>query len=175
MNRLMLTLLFICGLAYAAVAQMQPYLLLQGPGEKKTYRFMKGQELTLRLVGESEFFSARIKEVYPESQTLRVDDIILSIGKIAAIRHRRRGAVLRGYLQVQGFINLAVIGGYSAFPSEDRDRQKGFLIGAAVVSAAMVVIGSIDKYATREFGRNSRYVLSIAGGDIREGDDGERL
>ncbi|MFK8056875.1 MAG: hypothetical protein AB8F78_12200 [Saprospiraceae bacterium] len=167
-------MLLLFGIAFAAVAQQQPYLLLQGPTKAKTYRFMKGQSLEWRLQGEEEFFSARINELYPESQSIRIDDMILSMGKIAEVRHRRRGAGVRGYLQGQGIAALVFIGGFSAFPSEDRDRQTNFLISAAVVSAAMIVVGSVDKNASREFGPNSKYVLKIAGGDLRKGDNGER-
>jgi len=164
--------LLICGSAISVMAQQQPYILLQGPTEKKTYRFMKGQELTVRLQGEVEFFTARIIDLFPESQTIRLDDMIISTAKIAELRHRKRSAGMRSYLQIQGAINLALIGGFSAFPSEDRDNQKNFLIGTAIASAVMILAGSFGKYATHEFGPNSRYLLKIAGGDLREGDGG---
>jgi len=172
-NRLVLVLLLSCGVAFAATAQRQPYLLLQGPSVKKTYRFMIGQVLTLRLQGEEEFFQARLNALYPESQTLRIDDMILSMEKIAEFRHEKRSARLKRNLQVQGGINLALIGGFSAFPSQDRDRQKNFLIGAAVASAVMVIFGSIGRVATRTVGGDSAFLLKVAGGDIREGDDGD--
>jgi len=164
----------LCGIVFTAAAQEQPYLLLQGPTTKKTYRFLRGQTLEWRLLGEEEFFDARINELFPESQAIRIDDMILTMDKIAEVRHRKRGAGLRTYLFAQGLFNLAFIGGYSAFPSEDRDRQKSFLIIATAVSAAMVAVGKFGKIATREVGPNSRYLLKVAGGDLRKGDTGSQ-
>ncbi len=169
-NRWIFTLVFMCGLAVSALSQQQPYLLLQGPSEGKTYRFTKGQEIEWRLNGEEEFFSARIIDLFPESQTIRIDDIILSISNIAAVRHRKRGAGLREYLQGQGIANLAILGGFTAFSKRARNEQKSFMIVAAVVSTAMVVIGSIGKQAVRDVNSDGRYILKVAGGDLREGD-----
>ena len=111
--------------------------------------------------------------MFPESQTLRIDDIILSIGNIAEVRHRRRGAGVRGYLQGQGIANLAILGGFTAFSKSARTEQRNFMIIAAAFSATMVAVGSIDKYATREFGPNSQYILKVAGGDLRKTDGGD--
>jgi len=107
-GRLALIVFFLCGFVFASVAQQDPYVLLQGPSEKKTYRFMKGQELTVRLQGEIEFFTARIRDLFPESQTIRLDDMILSTSKIAEIRYQKRSAGTQTYLQIQGGINLAL-------------------------------------------------------------------
>lgn len=172
-NRLILVLLFLSGIACAAFAQRQPYLLMQGPSEKKTYRFLRGEVLLWRLQGEDEFFDARIMELFPESQAIRIDDMILPMGRIAALRFRKRSAGIRGYLQGQGIVNLALLGGFAAFSERARTEQKGFMIVATAVSAAMVGVGSVGKNAHREFGMNSRYLLKVAGGDIRSSDDGE--
>ena len=126
-NRWVLVLIFICGLVVSAFTQREPYLLLQGPSQKKTYRFIKGQELEWRFRGEDEFFSARIVDFYPESQTLRIDDILVSIDKIAEVRYEKRGAGFRKYLQGQGIVDLAFLGGFTAFSKRTRREQKNFL------------------------------------------------
>ncbi len=167
MNRWVLLLLFLGGLFVSASAQLQPYLLLQGPSGSKTYRFVRGQELEWRFHGEDEFFSARIIDFYPESQTIRIDDILVSINKFAEVRYRKNGAGLKKYLQGQGLVNLVFLGGFTAFSKRTRREQKNFLIVAAIVSAAMVIYGSFGRYVSREVGPNQRYLLKIAGGDLR--------
>jgi len=148
---------------------MEPYLLLQGPSEKKTYRFFRGQELTWKLKGENEFFTARIRDLYPESQSVRIGDMILSMEKIISIRHLKRGVGVRRYVKNQGITNLLIVCGFTLFSRRARQNQAGFLGISAAVSAIMVAIGS-DTKSTRELGGQSSFVLKVAGGDIREGD-----
>lgn len=171
-RRLALALALAClGLA-AARAQPEPYLLLQGPSSRTTYRFAVGETLEWRLRGEPEAFTATIARLFPESNAIQLEGLLLSVDSIAGVRHERRGAGLRTYLRFQGIANLAFLGGGVAFSEEIRDRQAGFVAVAAAVSGAMVLAGSVNRHARREIG--PRYLLSVAGGDLRVGDDPER-
>ena len=161
-----------CGCA--VLAQADSYLLLQGPRSGSTYRFALGQQLEWTIVGEEdEPFTARILELYPESQAVRLGDFILSLDDIASVRFRRRGQGLRTFLQAQGMFNLALIGIVSVAGGL-ADGQRNFAISTASISAAMVTAGSVGRRRTRRFGANSRFVLSVAGGDLRKADDPNR-
>jgi len=154
-------------------AQVQPYLLLQGPNDRTTYRFQVGQQLEWRLAGEEELFSARITALYPEAQSIRLDDLLLSLESIASVRFVKKGAGLRRYLQVQGIFNLGVIGIASAAGGL-AEGQQTFASVTAAASALMVTLGSVGRRRQRELGANSRFILQVAGGDLRLGDDPNR-
>lgn len=159
-----------------AEAQRQPYLLLQGPSERQTYRFAAGERLEWRFVGEEEFFSARLVEAYPESQAVRVDDLLVPVDRIAAVRHPRRAQGLRAYLRIQGGINVAYSLGAVALSPDYRvpGARRAFALSAAAVGAVMHALGRIGRYATRELTEGGDYVLLAAGGDLRDGDDVRR-
>lgn len=155
-------------------AQQQAYLLMQGPRKSNTYRFAVGETVEWRLKGEPERFSAKIQAVYPESQAIRLDDLLLRLDQIAEMRYLRRGRGWRGYLRAQGAFNLVVVGGAVAFSRQVRREQQGFALGAAIVSAGMVAAGNIDRYHRPRFQAGGKFVLKIAGGDLRESDDPNR-
>ena len=166
----------VVGFGESLQAQEQPYLLLQGPSPRTTYRFPLGSTVEVKLAGEEDFFTARIVELFPESQAIRLDDLLLSFNKISEIRVRRKGSGFRRYLQIQGLVNLGIIGLVTAFDRDTRTvpERRNFAVGAAVVNAVMVVVGSIDHYAERSVREGSPYVLKVAGGDIRQTDDPDR-
>jgi len=167
---LFLALATVCG---AALAQDQPYLLLQGPSSRSTYCFAKGTPLEWRLAGEDELFVARITDLFPESQAVRLEDLIVSLSNIESVRFPRRGAGLRTYAVAQGSFNLAVIGVVS-LAGGLAGGQKNFAIGSAAASGAMVLYGLIGRRRTRKLGANSSFVLTVAGGDITKSDDPDR-
>ena len=144
-----------------ARAQLAPGLLIQGPSKGSSTRLALGERLELRLRGEDEFWTGTLAELYPEANALRVNDLLLALDDVAALRIERRGAGLRRILRIQGLVNLGVIGLAAAFDSEVREQQRGFAIGAAAVNAGMVVSGSIFQRVTRELGPGQRHRLVI--------------
>ena len=170
----MLACLALVACSAQATAQAQPYLLVQGPSKAKTYRFAVGESVEWRLRGEGDFFSARIQALYPESQAIRLDDLLLSLDQLAEMRYPRYGEGLRGYLRAQGIFNLAVVGGAVAFSRDVRRDQPRFAAGAAAFSGLMVAVGFIKRRHRPTFGEGGRYVLKVAGGDLREADDPDR-
>ncbi len=169
-------LIFILSVVLGAVlaeAQQQPYLVVQGPTRRASYRFEVGEQIELRLVGEEETFTARINQLFPESQTVRLDDYILSLSSIASMKFKRKGAGLRGYLIGQGGANLVIIGLVSVAGGLE-PGQGNFAKIAAGVNGAMVVAGLIGRNKRVNFQQDTRYVLRVAGGDLRKHDDVER-
>ena len=166
----LLAVLSLAGLVLAQ-AQPAPYLLLQGPSTRTTYRFRRGEVLEWRLRGERELFAAPIVRLFPEANAVQLGDLLVSADAIAAVRHPRRSRGIKNYLRIQGLVNFGFIGA-GLLISDTRENQLGFLAGAAGVSGLMILFGSVDRYAERDIGR--RYLLTVAGGDLRVGDDPER-
>ena len=162
-----------CAVAPPARAQLpgQAYLLLQGPSTRSTYRFAVGESLEWRLRGEEESFAAPIARLFPESNAIQLGGLLLSLDAIASVRHARRSVGWKNYLRIQGAANILFAGGALAI-RDVRDNQLGFALGAMAVSGVMVLVGSIDRYVERDIGK--RYVLVVAGGDLRESDDPDR-
>ena len=169
-----LALLFSCAAA-RALAQAQPYLLLQGPSSGKTERIQVGQRMEWRLRGEGDFFLATVERLLPEAQAVQLGAMLVRVVDIAEVRFEStgRGAGYKRYLRIQGLVNLVAIGLALADPNV-RTNQRGFVRGAAGVSAAMVLTSLTGNRKRRAIGPGTRYVLSVAGGDLRRSDDPNR-
>lgn len=170
--RLALALAVACLGLGLAQAQPRPYLLLQGPSQRTTYRLEVGERLEWRLRGEGEEFSAPITRLFPESNAIQLEGLLLSLDQIASIRHERRSVGIKRFLRIQGLVNLVLTSGSVAFSEDVRSNQLGTVLVASVVSGAMVLFGSVDRHARREIG--DKYLLTVAGGDLRVGDDPDR-
>ena len=152
--------------ASSVLAQAQapaPYLLMQGPTQGKSRAFLLGEQIMVRFRGEDEFFPLRIKELYPDTKAVLLGENLIKLSDIAAVRIPNRHG-LKDYLRIQGVVNFVVIGLAALADREVRQNQQGFILGASVVSGAMVAYGSLDRFRTREVGTGRRFILVIGGG-----------
>ena len=147
-------------------AQLEVRLLVQGPTANNSAQFKVGDALLWRLRGEEEFWRGRIVALYPESNAIRINDMLLSIEEIEGLSYRNQGRFvgLRSALRMASLVNLAVIGLVTAASPQVRREQKNFAIGAAAASAALVGIGSVNLRSQRQVGPTRRYQLVITGG-----------
>lgn len=172
--RIIIKALFYCAFMIInlnlSFAQQEPALLIQGKSVRKCRILQIGQTIELQLKGEPDFFKAKINNLYPESQALLIDDLLISTKEINAIKVNSKAIRLKQYLKIQGFVNLGLIGIVSAADKNVRKNQSTFALGSAIASGAMVLYGYLGNKKTKIISPKGSYVLQIIGGDLRKTD-----
>ncbi len=136
--------------------------MMQGPRAKTSRRFDIGEEIVVRFRGEDEFFPLRIKALYPDANAMLLGENLIKLSDLAEIRLENRKG-LKDYLRIQGLVNIVTVGLVALADRESRERQAGFMLGAAGVGGAMMLYGSTGRYRTRLLGNGRPYFLVILG------------